>query len=360
MKKIWIISVILLSLNINIKAQYLDALGLPTNKKTENIVSQDKSIYEISASSIMNIIPSPIHFNVDIAFYNNLIWIEGFNEYYIYGLNPIDGTVEDSIAIDIQKPYGLTYDGQYFWILDNDNLVIEKINPENGVIVDVIDININEETYPIGLELVGNKIFYNDPRGYEALYENDITREISKEGNKIYNYQAKGNFPSGICFDGQYLWSSDNVKQEIYQIDLETFEIVKTIEAPGGIYPNGLTFDGEYLWVANNDADSIYQIDAGIDPINTNISKLNKAKSFLIYPNIVKNTFSIDCYNYVNEIIDIYLINQSGQIISTIFKGKLNKNTIKYSIPKDLQDGLYFCRINTKHDTNTQKIIVLH
>ena len=360
MKNIWIISVILLSFNINIKAQYLDALGLPTNKKTENIVSQDKSIYEISASSIMNIIPSPIHFNVDIAFYNNLIWIEGFNEYYIYGLNPIDGTVEDSIAIDIQKPYGLTYDGQYFWILDNDNLVIEKINPENGVIVDVIDISIDEETYPIGLEVVDNKIFYNDPRSYDASYENDITREITEQGSIIQNYQAAGNFPSGICFDGQYLWSSDNVKQEIHQIDVQTFEVVRTIKAPGGIYPNGLAFDGQFLWVANNDADSIYQIDAGITNICTNILTQNNTKTFLIYPNIVESNFSIDCSNYINDNINIDLINQSGQIISNIFKGKLNTNKIKYEIKQNIQNGLYFCRISTKNSVSIEKLILLH
>jgi hypothetical protein len=357
MKKIILITLIL-SLGGILNAQYINSSGIPTNKKSEsNFVQQQKSANEISSSTIVNAFPAHVNYGTDIAFDGQLIWIEGYAEYFIYGINPENGLVVDSIAIDIKRPYGLTFDGQYFWILDNENKLIEKINKSNGILEDIIYIDLEEDTYPTSLEIINGEIFYNDPRGEYPSATNDYTRQITKTGISVSSLQAKGNYPTGICFDGQYLWSTDNDLQEIHQIDLETFEIIKTIKAPGGIYPNGLTFDGEFLWVANNSSDSIYQIDVGM--IQTNISQEISNNSFSIYPNIVKTSTTIDCSKYINKNISIELVNQSGQVVSNIFDGKLNIESINYSIDQKFPDGLYFCSIRTENDIKTEKLIIM-
>ena len=356
MKKTILTLAVILSLGGVLNAQYLDYMGFPTNKETV-MPNQQKSTNELSDYTIVNVIPSHVQYGTDIAFDGTLIWVTGYSEYYIYGLNPENGIAVDSIAIDIIRPYGLTYRDGYFWVVDNDSLIIEKINSQTGEIADIINIFYYENTYPTSLVLIGDNIFFNDPRSCYQGTSNDYTRQVEKSGALVNNYAAKGEYPTGICYDGLYMWSTDNVSQEISKIDLQTFETVKTIHAPGGVYPNGLCFDGQYLWVQNNDADSIYQIDVGT--VYTDIADNNHDMSFLIYPTIVKSSATIDCSKYINQEINLCLINQSGQIVANIYNGKLTKNTIEYNVNQNLPDGLYFCRISTKTNVQTNKIMLL-
>ena len=264
MKKFRIITVILLSIAGVLNAQYIDQMGFPTNVKQEYISNTEKSTSEITETTIVNVIPSPVQYVADIAFDGTLLWVEGYAEYNLYGLNPATGEVVETISIDIKRPYGLTFDGTHFWVLDNDNKKIEKINRSTGVVDSTIFLNTTEQTYPTGIDVFNNSIWYNDTRGVAPDATGDLTRKTNIQGVIISNFSNGLDYPTGIVNINNYIWITDNYSQEIHEISVETMEERRIIAAPGGVYPNGLTFDGQYLWVSNNDADSIYQIDLGI------------------------------------------------------------------------------------------------
>jgi len=89
-------------------------------------------------------------------------------------------------------------------------------------------------------------------------------------GEVIKKFPAPGSFPTGITFDGQFLWIADRGTKKIYKVDPQNGKVVSEIESPA-YWPTGLTWDGETLWVADvkggiplseNYQGKIYQVDA--------------------------------------------------------------------------------------------------
>ncbi|MFA6756032.1 MAG: hypothetical protein WCR97_06065, partial [Bacilli bacterium] len=55
---------------------------------------------------------------------------------------------------------------------------------------------------------------------------------------------ASGNKPTGLCFDGVYLWQADAAADKIYCIDQYTGKVIREIESPA-YWPGGLAWDGK-------------------------------------------------------------------------------------------------------------------
>ncbi len=69
-------------------------------------------------------------------------------------------------------------------------------------------------------------------------------------GEVIKSFKTPGNYPTGLCFDGENLWLADRGTDKIYCLNPETGEIIRQIESPA-YWPMGLAWDGEYLWNAD-------------------------------------------------------------------------------------------------------------
>ncbi len=351
MRMRYISTLVLLIFTVSLFSQS-DFSGMPV--KTLSGSSQHtntKSAWAISPSVIVNAIPSPVQYIADITWSNNYILAEGYNEYQIYVLDPADGSVVKTIPTDIQRPYGLTYDGQFLWILDNANKLIEKVNMSDGTVVDTIFINNTTNTYPTGMTWMNGQLWYNDAIGPSMAITGDMTRNIDIFGNTIQCFSSVGDYPSGLTFDGTYLWTADNSEKLIHQIDPVTFDVIKTIEAPGGNYPNGLAWDGNYLWVSNNDADTIYQLDVRENVTYADNNSYNPVDvDFVnIYPNPVSNILNINCSGEFK--FEMY--NSNGKLV---LKSNKKENDVS-----DINQGLYI--INIKDSNNiivkTEKIIIL-
>ena len=59
---------------------------------------------------------------------------------------------------------------------------------------------------------------------------------------------APGTCPTGLTYDGKYLWMADRKTDEIYKIDPADGSIIQTYPAPG-YYINGLTTEAECIWM---------------------------------------------------------------------------------------------------------------
>ncbi len=72
--------------------------------------------------------------------------------------------------------------------------------------------------------------------------------------------KAPGPFPTGIAFDGEYLWVADRKTNLLYQIDRKDGKVIKMIQAPA-FAPYGLVWDGKYLWISDIGEGKIYKMD---------------------------------------------------------------------------------------------------
>jgi len=308
-------------------------------QNVERIASGSLGSVKSSPSSIINVIPCPTSSVSELAFDGEYLWVSGSSEIQLFQISPIDGSVIRTIPTTVNKPYGLTFDGTDLWLTDNTNKTIQRIDTANGNILQSIPTpGISNTSYPGGLAWDGQDIWHNDMMATN-VNPDDSTFKINTSGQRLEAHHAYGTYAQGLTWDGQYLWSTDNGVDKIYRIDVSTFSVIDTIDAPGGDYPNGLTFDGQYLWVANNSSDSIYQIDfgfipSGIGDVNSTLGQLS------IYPNPSTGVFFFNWdQNNSAEDISIAVFDPIGKAILTKRLTSMNPTVI------DLQEygaGVYF------------------
>lgn len=76
----------------------------------------------------------------------------------------------------------------------------------------------------------------------------------------IDSFDSVGGSPWGLAWDGQYIWSAENEHSKIYKLNPSDGSVIKIIESPG-MTPYGLTWDGDFLWNADLNNRRIYKID---------------------------------------------------------------------------------------------------
>ena len=291
--------------------------------------------------NIINQIPSPIEFPNALAFDGSDLWVAGLDEFQLFKISTVDGSVIETFPITNQRPFGMTYDGTNFLIADADTDDIYKYD-STGNLISTITPSVSQPSYCEGLAFDGTSLWFNDPRNTNIEEPNDRTYILDQLGNLLTEYPATGNFPTGLAFDGTYIWSIDNDLDQLHKIDPVTYAVMETYNTPGGIFPVGLTFDGQYLWLVDNDTDLIYQIDIGV----LSVSEFLLTKSIKIYPNpsndfvqviglTKKENYKI--YNIFGAEIKYGIISNNEQINIENFTSGLyflkfdNGNTIKFS-----------------------------
>jgi glutamine cyclotransferase len=83
----------------------------------------------------------------------------------------------------------------------------------------------------------------------------------------IHTIPAPGVKCQDVTWDGTYIWATDNVTKEYYQLDPEDGTVIKSIPFPTQVpYSEGITFDGEYLWTcgweeSNGNGSHLFKMD---------------------------------------------------------------------------------------------------
>ena len=70
---------------------------------------------------------------------------------------------------------------------------------------------------------------------------------------------TSGYQPTGLTWDGTFLWNIDYSSDRICKIDPATGAELHSFSSPGS-QPTGLAWDGTYLWCSDNNSDKIYRI----------------------------------------------------------------------------------------------------
>jgi hypothetical protein len=78
-------------------------------------------------------------------------------------------------------------------------------------------------------------------------------------GKAKQTFKTPANHPTGMTFDGKYIWLADGGTYQICQINPQDGKVMKEIKSPG-FDPRGLAWDGKLLWCVDAGEGWIYGI----------------------------------------------------------------------------------------------------
>jgi glutamine cyclotransferase len=197
---------------------------------------------------------SPFEGNHGLAWDGTYLWLVNWGLKTANRLDPSTCQVVHSIPLPGTYPTGLAWDGTHLWAADGNSEKIYRLDPSSGAIEVELD---SPGSFPNGLGFGGADLIASDSAS-NINSDPDELHRISVTGTLLLREPSPGEHPSGVTFDGEYVWHSDNIRDEIYKLDASDFSVIETYQAPG-TYPNGLAWDGWNLWVVDNGTDRIYQ-----------------------------------------------------------------------------------------------------
>jgi len=167
-----------------------------------------------------------------------------------------------SFTVGTTHPSGLSAEEDEVWLCDwlAQGIFQFKVATAVGQPASLIPAGIFKFT---GRQLTGvargpNQIFTCDAMT-KKIYEHESNAELTVRAEAA----SPGPSPSGLFWDGKYLWSVDAQARKIYKHHRDAnFTLLKTFEAPGP-HPVGLGTDGETIWSADAETKLIYQHQSG-------------------------------------------------------------------------------------------------
>jgi len=160
-----------------------------------------------------------------------------------------------------------TYTFVVKYIINTSGIGTETFERNFEVSIDSADISLTPTDFPMSLSTLGS---FDAPGhfptglGFDGTYlwNADWTDKIYKldtSGNIIASFDSPGPDPQGLALDGIYLWVADDMDDKIYKLDTSG-NIITSFDSPTSI-PRGLTFDGVHLWNASWWDNKIYKLD---------------------------------------------------------------------------------------------------
>lgn len=73
------------------------------------------------------------------------------------------------------------------------------------------------------------------------------------------SYPAAGHRPTGLCYDGRFVWMTDRDSGRLDRFDPEVMEVNRTAATPG-FSPSGLAWDGHSLWLSDFGTGRLYRL----------------------------------------------------------------------------------------------------
>ena len=330
---------------VGISQEKLDCLGMPNdfhNINTGNTPKYNGEDFPLTDYSPTLSFASPTLLPSGIAWDGSKLWVCGYNEYKIYCVSADNGSVLSSFPTHIRRPYGIAYDNDRLFVLDNESKMIIKYdlngNKQDSISL-ICNCNIN---FPAGLCVKNNNFWFNDTQGSTPSISGDSTyRREFLNSTTIEAFLSFGDFPTGMAVVDDYLYVNDNPSQSTYKIDRLSFQIVERFTAPGGVYPNGLAWGNEGLWYVNNASDSIYFV----PQVTTQVVALKSFEDYNVYPNPANDVLFFHAPNGVTscDILDI-----TGKEVMTV-------NEMTFANVSNLKSGVYMVRFN---DGMIKKILI--
>lgn len=185
--------------------------------------------------------------------------IYGANGDRVYRFDPATGTNQLQFTNPaIGDSYGMTYDGQHLWIIDRGTS-----GPSYALQLDLSGNIVSQFTLPAQYM---SGIAYDDGDFWVNVYYPDpgLVYKVTNAGAILQQFTPPYNQPWDICLQGDDLWIVDYNAYKINKVD-QNGTVLESHDAENQ-RPSGIVFDGTYLWYVDGPLggnSTLYKVDPG-------------------------------------------------------------------------------------------------
>jgi outer membrane protein assembly factor BamB len=192
------------------------------------------------------------------------LWMADNGTDTIYKLDPSDGSVLSSFKSPGSQPRGLVWDGTHLRHADNATRKLYKLDRATGAVLSAMDAPATHATTRVpelgGLTWDGEHLWCGTVDGWSSRMN-----EMDPSDGSLQRFFFTKGYPRALATDGTFIWNAtDNGGHRVglvYKYKLSDGLFVSQFDTPG-FYPTGLAFDGEYLWCVDRETKTIYKLAA--------------------------------------------------------------------------------------------------
>lgn len=219
-------------------------------------------------------------------------------------------------------------------------------NPDNDWSnPDLIDYGLFGVMIPVGWDVDNNipfNIVCSDP-------------SYNNSGILVYNAAHSQTLEDSIPAPNGYYWWGAVTAEEASMIYFQSLSFTPRINTDGQIGQFFLRYAiGDKDYWDRNPADDV----SAPMPItivdNTGVTETLSQSNVLLYPNPVTNSLNINFNSYKNEVIQLEIIDVTGKVVKRE-RLTYQNNTIQ---TEDLEQGVYFVKLQNGEATSNHKILV--
>ena len=251
-----------------------------------------------------------------LTYDGNYLWLVERDEKKVYQLD-FAGNVLDSFPTPGEGPAGIAFKDDSFWLSDDADDLVYKLN----IFGTVIDTFSSPGAWPAGLSHDGSYLWHAD-QSTKLIYQLDAS------GNTINSFGSPGNGPFGLVNVGGFVWHTDWTKDKIYKLNTAG-AVLESQDAPV-LNPVGLTFDGSNFWIVDDVDDIVLQFNnepkGNINPPGRTAVSYGDDISLDITPNpgyIIRKCLGGRRIGRRNPILHISRCNDQSHLLGTPREGKM-------------------------------------
>jgi hypothetical protein len=179
---------------------------------------------------------SPCKYPSGLASDGTHLYLADWREARTHRVDPADGSVAATWPAPSLNPHGLTFGADRLWISDDHTGGIFALDLDTGI-VDTLFSAPDDRAY--GLAYADGELF--------VLARDKVYRVTTDDGTILDSFAAPARGARCLAWDGQYLWISNRLDDEIYLVDPETGWVISILPSPGP-YPGGVAWHDGRLW----------------------------------------------------------------------------------------------------------------
>jgi len=180
----------------------------------------------------------------------------------VYRIDPTDGSYVLQFTGTQGDAYGMTYNGSHLVLVDHQTATADPAialkYTTSGTYIGQFNL---PDHYMSGIAYDSGNYWcstYYNPDGW--IYK------ITESGTILTSFAAPDNQPWDLCMEHGNLWMADYWGDALYAIDPNSGALLET-HATEHEDPSGVVYDGQYLWYCDNgsdyDHDWLYKVDMG-------------------------------------------------------------------------------------------------
>lgn len=217
---------------------------------------------EAGPGEILAVYPAPGGAPRDLAFQDASLWLLDDEARTLYQLDPATGHVLSERPLTAADPQGITWAAGRLWVTDAADGMIRRLTSDGNTFdTEVPAPGIGEmgaSFRPGGLASDGATLWSGAIAGWSSRMN-----QLDPATGEVQRFYFSKGFPEAVEIAGTRLWSATHNGGHraglIYEYDARTGLHVGQFDAPGDD-PVGLAYDGTALWCVDRESRTLYRL----------------------------------------------------------------------------------------------------